>query len=59
MQTLMKRKEKEYQADLQIADAKLVHGFLSEMQTQQREHRKAEAASNRRRIKQTTEQYNN
>lgn len=55
----MKRKEKEYQADLQIADAKLVHNFLSEMQAQQRERIRAEAASNRRRLREATEQYNN
>jgi len=49
----MKRKEKEYQEQLQIADAKRVYVFLSEIQTQQKLQSKAAILSNRRRLRHT------
>ena len=52
LRELMKKKEKEYQAELLIDDAKRVHGFLNEVQEQQRQkEEKAKALSKRRQKK--------
>lgn len=52
LRELMKKKEKEYQAELLIDDAKRVHGFLNEVQEQQRQkEEKVKALSKRRQKK--------
>ena len=52
LRELMKKKEKEYQAELLIDDAKRVHGFLNEVQEQQRQkEERAKALSKRRQKK--------
>ena len=52
LRELMKKKEKEYQAELLIDDAKRVHGFLNEVQEQQRQkEEKAKTLSKRRQKK--------
>lgn len=51
LRELMKKKEKEYQAELLIDDAKRVRGFLNEVQEQQRQREERAKALSKRRQK--------